>query len=77
MGGTREVAGGLRSADKAGLSPSSPCPKGMLAPKILASHGPATASLARAEEAGSCQAGELFPCPVGLPERQKTMRTTW
>lgn len=62
MGGTEEAAGGLWGADKAGLSPSSPCPQGLLAPKILASHDANRCSLGRAR--GSRQlAGRLRSFP--------------
>lgn len=79
MGGTEEAAGGLWGADKAGLSPSSPCPQGLLAPKILASHDANRCSLGRAR--GSRQlAGRLRsfpPCPAGLPELGKATERTW
>lgn len=47
MGGTQEAAGGLWGADEAGLSPSSPCPKGLPAPRLLASHDANPCSLGR------------------------------
>lgn len=57
MGETQVVAGRLQGADEAGLRPSSPCHKGLLAPKLLARHNANHCSLAELEEAGSHQAG--------------------
>lgn len=61
MGGTVEAVGGLRGADEAGLSPSSPCPKGPLAPKILASHDANHCSFGRARRSRQSPGWGAFP----------------
>lgn len=66
MGGTQKLAGRLQGADEAGLRPSSPCPKGLLATKLLARHNANHCSLAELEEAGITRLGSLFSIWLGL-----------